>query len=403
MQNFPRKALFVATLLATASLAYADDAAKPADPAAAPAAAPAAPAGPTLTDILTNSGIDLKGYIDVAAEGSDLASTTATRTGNPYKVNDSEHSALSLHQIGLTVDKLPKEGFGGLVNITLGKDAKVIHSYGETNSDYFDVTQGYAQYAHGPLTVQAGKFVTLAGAEVIDSSANTNFSRSILFGIIPFTHTGLRATYAVSDTTNLIAGINNGWDQLSDFNTQKTVELGLTSNPVKPLNIAASIYSGVEPVSAPGPTPAGNRSLFDLVLSYAVSDKLTLILNGDYAVQENATLADGTTGDAKWYGVAVYANYQIDDNNRLSLRGEEFTDENGYTKSYVYGEPAAKHEANEFTLTYGYSPAKNFELRTEFRYDTGTTADFLKPESTQLVPVTTKNGSSFALQGVYKF
>ena len=399
MQKFPRNALFLATLLACSPLVHAEDAAKPAEAAK--------PAGPTIGDLLTNSGVELKGYIDVAAEGTDLKSSPSTQgapSGNPYKVFDASHSGLVLHQGSVTIDKLPKEGFGGLATLTVGHDANIIKSYGTSSSaNYFDVTQLFAQYAHGPLTLQLGKFNTLAGAEVIDSSANTNFSRSILFGQIPFTHTGVRATYAVDDTTNLIAGINNGWDQLSDFNTQKTVELGLTSNPVKPLNIAASIYSGVEPVSAPGPTPAGNRSLFDLVLSYAVSDKLTLILNGDYAVQENATLADGTTGDAKWYGVAVYANYQIDDNNRLSLRGEEFTDENGYTKSYVYGEPAAKHEANEFTLTYGYSPAKNFELRTEFRYDTGTTADFLKPESTQLVPVTTKNGSSFALQGVYKF
>jgi len=39
----------------------------------------------------------------------------------------------------------------------------------------------------------AGKFVTLAGSEVIWSPSNSNFSRSILFGAIPFTHTGVRA------------------------------------------------------------------------------------------------------------------------------------------------------------------------------------------------------------------
>ena len=98
MQNFPRTALFVATLMATASLAYADDAAKPADaaaPAAAPAEAPKPPpaGGATLTDILGNSGVELKGYIDVAASGTDLASL-----GNPYKINDNDHSALSAHK-----------------------------------------------------------------------------------------------------------------------------------------------------------------------------------------------------------------------------------------------------------------------------------------------------------------
>jgi len=50
------------------------------------------------------------------------------------------------------------------------------------------------QYAHGPLTIIGGKFVTLAGAEVINSTLDTNYSRSILFGYaIPFSHTGARS------------------------------------------------------------------------------------------------------------------------------------------------------------------------------------------------------------------
>jgi len=49
---------------------------------------------------------------------------------------------------------------------------------------------------------------------VIWSPSNANYSRSLLFGSVPFTHTGVRGTFAVGDTLNLIAGINNGWDQL---------------------------------------------------------------------------------------------------------------------------------------------------------------------------------------------
>ena len=395
MRIFPRNAMFAATLLACASLAHAEDAAKP-----------AAPAGPTLTDILTNSGIDLKGYIDVAAEGTTLKSSPiglgqAGIAGNPYKVFDADHAGLNLHQIGLTVDKLPKEGFGGLVNLTIGKDANVIKSYdiSTLQTTYFDITQGFAQYAHGPLTLIAGKFATLAGAEVIDSSANTNVSRSVLFGQIPFTHTGLRATYALDDTTNLIAGINNGWDQLKDYNTQKTIELGITANPVKPLTLAASIYSGVEPVNSPAVSQAGfdigqgDRTLVDVVATYAVSDKLSLILNLDYAVQEGVPTPNGTVR-ASWYGAAGYVNYAIDDSTRISLRAEDFKDANGYRT----GTPGVGQGDTEFTLTYGYSPAKNFELRTEVRYDKASNDVFTKTDGT-----VTASGTTVALQGVYKF
>ena len=40
-------------------------------------------------------------------------------------------------------------------------------------------------------------------------------SRSLLFFAEPLTHTGIRATYAASDTLSLVAGVNNGWNYSS--------------------------------------------------------------------------------------------------------------------------------------------------------------------------------------------
>jgi len=64
---------------------------------------------------------------------------------------DLENNSFALRQFGLQVAKQPKEGFGGLVNITVGKDAQVIHSFPELASNggsgltaggaMFDVTQ----------------------------------------------------------------------------------------------------------------------------------------------------------------------------------------------------------------------------------------------------------------------
>src|SRR5438105_12419766 len=203
--------------------AHADEAAKSAEPAK--------PTAPSLTDVLTASGIDLHGYLDTAY--SYLSGTGIFRSGVADRVFDTEPNSFNLHQAALTVDYQPKEGFGGLVNLTAGRDARVIASAGEATSN-FDVTQAFVQYAHGPLTIIGGKFVTLAGAEVINSTQDTNYSRSILFGYaIPFSHTGARLTYAASDQLSLIVGVNNGWDQLQDANKQKTAELGVSYTPSK--------------------------------------------------------------------------------------------------------------------------------------------------------------------------
>src|SRR5258706_2526794 len=183
-------------------------------PATVLAQAKPAPA-PTLDKVLEASGISVSGYIDAGYTHSDRNQATFTT-----RVFDTKQNSFGLNQFGLTVAKQPKEGFGGLVNLTVGRDAQFIHSFpeGTAGSSMFDVTQAFLQYAGGPLTVIAGKFTTLHGTEVIASTGNNNISRSILFGSVPFTHTGVRATWAVTDTVNLIGGVNNGWDQLTDAN-----------------------------------------------------------------------------------------------------------------------------------------------------------------------------------------
>src|SRR6266849_3533204 len=126
-------------------------------PATALAQAKPAPV-PTLDKVLEASGISVSGYIDAGYTHSDRNVETAFST----RVFDSQNNSFALHQFGLQVAKQPKEGFGGLVNITVGKDAQVIHSFPEANpvapgsTSMFDITQAFLQYAGGPLTLIAG-------------------------------------------------------------------------------------------------------------------------------------------------------------------------------------------------------------------------------------------------------
>jgi hypothetical protein len=366
---------------------------------AAPVAAfaQAKPTIPTLGQVLEASGITESGYIDA---GYSYAKNGA---GFTDRVFDTNPNSFALNQFGLTLAKQPKEGFGGLVNLTVGRDATFIHSAPETGApagSTFDVTQAYAQWAGGPLTVIAGKFTTLHGTEVIASTGNVNISRSILFGSVPFTHTGVRATWALSDTFSLIAGLNNGWDQLTDSNKGKTVELGLTANPIKPLNIALSAYSGKEstaPNTALLAGPDGTRTSVDLVVSFQISDPLSVGIEYLDLSQDNfVSIVDGSTIKAKYSGFAGYVTWMITPKFRGVVRLESFDDKDGARFSGPLNGTASKYK--EGTLTLSYLPADSFELRGEVRRDSADNAVF-----SDSLGNTSKNMSTVALSGIYKF
>lgn len=348
-----------------------------------------APAAPTLSAVLDASGVSVSGDIDVSY--SKLSGIGQFTSGTNDRVFDYVPNSFTTQAVDVAISKLPAEGYGGSVEVTMGKDASAIASSGTSlgTTQTFDVTQAFVQDAAGAMTVIAGKFNTLAGAEVIKASGNTNFSRSILFGYaIPFTHTGVRATYKVSDAVSLTGGLNNGWDSAADTNAQKTIELGAALNPTKSFALLASYYSGAE--SGAG---TGARSLLDLVATFTVSDSLNFVLNYDNGSQDDAV----TVGSkAKWSGLAAYANYQISDPWRVSVRLETFKDDDGSRTGVNLG--TGGQTWKEGTVTVGYAASKSTELRGEIRKDTSDQAAFAFSDG-----IARKAQNSLALEAVYKF
>lgn len=363
--------------------------------------APAADQGdkPAPINVL---GFDFTGHVD--AGYTRLSGNGKFASGVNDRVFDFDRGA-ALHAIDLTFAKQPTEGLGGLINFTIGKDADTIAAFGTIDKDRgpaagvnkrFDVTQAFVQYGAGPLTVIGGKYVTLAGAEVIKSPSNMNYSRSILFGYaIPFTHTGVRATYKVSDSLSIIGGVNRGWDAVNDPNHNLTLEWGVSFAPSPVATFALQGYSGKEQTfNYPSVSPTGGtRNLIDAVATYNVTDKLTFVLNVDYGTQASALpLGTGGSGRAAWHGVAGYANYQINDQWRLSLRGEYFNDRDGFRT----GIP---QKWKETTFTVAYLPTKNIELRTEVRADRSNEAAFVDRDGV----TSSNNQRSFGVEAIYKF
>src|SRR5581483_3878826 len=117
---------------------------------------------------------------------------------------------------------------------------------------HVDIPQMYGRYV-APigkgLTLDAGKFATHMGYEVIGGydGYNDNFSRSFLFGYgIPFTQTGIRATYAFNSRVSGLASVTNGWDDVQRINHAVTWGAQLNVNSTSKTTLAFNFIHGPE-------------------------------------------------------------------------------------------------------------------------------------------------------------
>ncbi len=339
----------------------------------------------TLEGLLASSGITTSGYI--------AASYYTSSGGNTFHQFDTAHDAFQLDQAGLTVGYQPQQGFGAVVDMIAGSDAKIVNaaeSASASSNNAFDVLQGYLQYVDGGLTLQAGKFTTLAGAEVIAPTGDTNFSRSLLFYAEPMTHTGVRATYAFSSALSVIVGVNNGWNYTNVTSGSKTVELGIALNPTSSFSLTAQSYIGNDPIDL------ARRTLIDTVATYNATSALQFVASYDWGRQD----ASAVTAGGEWSGVAAYVNYRLSSRWRVSLRGESLDDRNGFISGTA-------QNLKEGTVTFGYDPTSDFELRIEGRYDTSNRPTFyyahVDARTGRTLTQYSGQQSEFALQGVYSF
>lgn len=315
--------------------------------------------------VKTLKDINLSGFIDTSYTYNFNGPDSRTNTA---RVFDTEANNFSVHAAELVFEKSPPEegGAGFRTDLFFGQDAEVITPTGSTR-DQFDLQQAYISLKPSsnfnlPVGnwqwIKIGKFVTMHGAEVIESKDNWNSTRSLLFGYaIPFTHTGIRAGYQFFDGVSGYLGINNGWDNVKDNNKTKSVEgaLAWTANDKLSFNLAG-MY---------GPEQTSNdhsqRGLIDFLTTYKPFDKWTVMLNADYGHEQDG-VTKGKNGS--WSGVAGYLRYDANDRMSLISRTEFMSDRQGLR--IVTG---TAQDVWEQTLTLELRPYKDLITRFEYRHD----------------------------------
>jgi hypothetical protein len=335
-------------------------------PATAPATPPAAPATPPAPPTWSVGPMDISGFIDgyYSVNFNRPASTDGLgdQLNQLYNFNDkTDQFELSAAKLTLNHDPDP---IGAHVDFVYGRTNSLINAApaNTTGGDQLNyIEQAFLSLkppkAKG-FELDFGKFVTSAGAEVIEAKDNWNYSRSLLFvNAIPYWHFGARASMPVSKTDTIGFQLVNGWNNVSKSNGGVT---GVFTNAYVKPKYTWDLNYIVGPEN--NNTTSGLRNLIDTTLLLTPPGKYNAYFNFDYGQNTDALAAQGDTKTHDWWGAAGALHTQANAKNAIALRAEYFNDPDGFqtgTAQHLY----------EGTFTYEYKWVEGLLTRVEYRYD----------------------------------
>ncbi len=296
-----------------------------------------------------------------------------------------------------------QSGFAlGMANVILGYEGEKVGFvadlvFGQRGEDAVFNSDGSAQivnqlYAYWNVSEKVkltiGNFNTYLGYEVISPTGNFNYSTSYMFSYGPFSHTGLKADFALSEKWSAMVAVMNPTDYTEN-------------NPFDTYIFGAQVGYSVDNGSAflnfrygneGEPGEVGPTFQADLTTGWDLTEDFYLGINGTYLSTEPQE-----DGDASgFYGVALYPQYKTSEKFTLGLRGEYFAEFEGGVGALTTD---AEGEGSVFaaTLTGSYDIG-NLTLKPELRLDS--TSEDTFPDNDGEA---TKSLSSFVLGAIYKF
>lgn len=375
--------------------------------------------------------LHLYGYVDVSYLNNFGNPSSGT---NSLRIFDVDSDAFRVDLAQIVLEKQGKTGgelvdhAGFRIKLDFGEDSQF--TGGSDFGDEVDFQEVYAQfvvpYANG-VDLRMGRQNTLIGFEVIESPYNPNFSRSWLFGLgEPFTTTGIRAAYDVSDTLSFaIGGISSFTQATGDTNGVPSIETAVSWTITERLSTTGFFFWGQE-----GPRNAKVDQDIILgggILNFQVIDQTTFTLEAYYANQANVSSISGA-GNGRWNGVAAYVIHDFSDQWGLRVRGEIFEDAGGtrtclgtldppranvcfgataggtqtingvdvVTPAMTGSAPIAQ-TLWETTFTLLYKPVPSLMTRLEYRYDKSNKNTF------QIGDRAASYQNTLALEAIYLF
>ena len=262
--------------------------------------------------------------------------------------------------------------------LLLGQNAAVIKSAGFDLGNNADAPQLYGTLNiptsnHQGIQIRLGRMPSLLGVEVIETTANPNWSVANQFIYLEnFTQTGLSVEHRFNDHVDAQFRIFNGWDVVEDNNTRKSsmARLGLAGGP---FSLALLGYYG--------PEQAGNstddRYGGEAIVGAKIGGKTAIWMQGDVGGEEANPALPDPTRDAGWWGIAGWITHDLATGMSLALRGDYIDDRDGARTSGLLGFPSnTGQRLGSVTATLNLRSWEGLLLRPELRYDRSDLAAF---------------------------
>ena len=290
----------------------------------------------------------------------------------------------------------------------VGTPVNAEHGGEVATGDMPHLFQAYVEYlapVGGDISIKAGRFETLIGAEVLRQDHNYNVTRGLLWALQPDNHTGVLVGSEYDSGLTWTLGLANSYSAtMADSDHEKTFlgQLGYRGesfavfvnglyggNPsdIAPFREASMLCQGTSSGASDENQnkcqgfDADSVALIDLVATWDPTENVSAWINFDYFWFNNAGRGDGTDFPFDFdrmnaYGISTGARWGFLESTGLAVRFEWLRaeyhpfllEEAGET---LFGNIGQDSDHLSITGTLDHALSDNLSVRLEGRYDWG--------------------------------
>lgn len=224
-----------------------------------------------------------------------------------------------------------------------------------------EASVGFRLAEKGNIWVDAGLIGSPFTNESPKSMDHLLLTRSLSAEYVPYYLSGVRLSSAISNELHIYGYLVNGWQDIQETNTQKSVCTQVEFRPTDKILINWNTYWGDEASSL---TPKDRDRLFtDIYLIYNPSSNLSLTACAYFGKQQRKDSVN-----AQWWSANICARYTLNEKLSLAGRYENFSDPNGGVSHNLMDLRGVGLKTQSATFNLTYKLLNHIMLRTEYRH-----------------------------------